>query len=75
MLLAAAGAGGVRAKPMSGQIEPGRFLVYFNTGEATLDAGAAQVIATAAQQYQETGAAQIEVMGHTDTVGSRGVKS
>jgi OmpA family len=57
-------------QPMSEQIEPGRFLVYFDTGEATLDAGAAQVIATAAQEYQQTGAAQIEVTGHTDTVGS-----
>jgi hypothetical protein len=57
-------------QPISGQIEPGRFLVYFETGRATLGAGAAQVVATAAQEYQQTGAAQIEVTGHTDTVGS-----
>jgi hypothetical protein len=57
-------------QPMSGQIEPGRFLVYFDTNQATLDAGAAQVVATAAQEFQQTGAAQIEVIGHTDTVGS-----
>jgi hypothetical protein len=57
-------------EPLSGEIEPGRFLIYFNTDQATLGAGAAQVIAAAAQQFQETGAAQIEVIGHTDTVGS-----
>jgi hypothetical protein len=57
-------------QPMSGQIEPGRFLVYFDTGQATLDAGATQIVAQAAQEYQRTGAAQIEVTGHTDTVGS-----
>jgi OmpA family len=54
----------------SGQIEPGRFLVYFDTGEATLGPGATQVVADAAREYQETGAAQIEVVGHTDTTGS-----
>jgi hypothetical protein len=57
-------------EPLSGEIEPGRFLIYFNTDQATLGAGAAQVVAAAAQQFQETGAAQIEVIGHTDTVGS-----
>jgi hypothetical protein len=57
-------------QPISGQIEPGRFLVYFDTAQARLGAGAAQVVATAAQEYQRTGAAQIEVSGHTDTVGS-----
>jgi hypothetical protein len=54
----------------SGQIEPGRFLVYFDTGEASLGPGATQVVADAAREYQETGAAQIEVIGHTDTTGS-----
>jgi OmpA family len=58
------------APPMSAEVEPGRFLVYFNTDQATLGAGAAQVVAAAAQQFQQTGAAQIEVIGHTDTVGS-----
>jgi hypothetical protein len=58
------------APPMSAEVEPGRFLVYFDTGQATLGAGAAQVVAAAAQQFEETGAAQIEVIGHTDTVGS-----
>jgi OmpA family len=54
----------------SGEIEPGRFLVYFDTDEATLGPGATQVVADAAQSFLETGAAQIEVIGHTDTTGS-----
>jgi hypothetical protein len=54
----------------SGQIEPGRFLVYFDTDQATLGPGAIQVITEAAQAYQQTGGAQIEVIGHTDTTGS-----
>jgi hypothetical protein len=58
------------ATPMSGQTEPGRFLIYFNTGEASLDFNAVQTVAQAARQYLETGAAQIDVVGHTDTVGS-----
>jgi hypothetical protein len=56
--------------PMSGEIEPGRFLVYFDTGEAELGFEGVRTVALAAQQYQETGAAQIDVIGHTDTVGS-----
>ena len=58
------------ATPTSGEIEPGRFLVYFDTGEATLGFNGVQTVARAARQYQETGAAQIEVTGHTDTVGA-----
>ena len=58
------------SQPLSGQIEPGRFLVYFDTDEASLGTEAARVIAEAAQQYQQTGAARIEVIGHTDTTGS-----
>ena len=54
----------------SGQIEPGRFLVYFDTDQATLGPGATQVVTEAAQAYQQTGAAQIEVIGYTDTTGS-----
>jgi outer membrane protein OmpA-like peptidoglycan-associated protein len=56
--------------PASGQIEPGRFLVYFDTGEATLGFEGVRAVAQAAQEYRETGVAQIDVIGHTDTVGS-----
>jgi hypothetical protein len=55
---------------MSGQTEPGHFTVFFDTGEAALSPEAQRVIAEAAQSYQQTGAAQIQVSGHTDTVGA-----
>ena len=57
-------------QPTSGQVEPGRYLIYFDTGEATLGFEAVRTVALAAQAYRETGAAAIEVIGHTDTVGS-----
>ena len=55
--------------PMSGQTEPGQFLVYFDTNQAALTPDGTRVVAEAAQLYQETGAARIVVTGHTDTVG------
>jgi len=58
------------ATPMSGQTEPGQFLVYFDTDEASLTPDGTRVVAEAAQLYQETGAARIVVTGHTDTVGA-----
>lgn len=56
--------------PMSGEIEPGRFVVYFDTGQADLNFEGVQTVSRAARQFAETGAAQIDVIGHTDTVGS-----
>ena len=53
------------------QAEPRQFTVFFETDQATLSPDAAQVVAQAAQAYQQTGGAvQIEVIGHTDTTGS-----
>ncbi len=52
------------------QAEPRQFTVFFDTNQATLSPDAAQVVAQAARAYQQTGAAQIEVIGHTDTTGS-----
>ena len=52
------------------QAEPGQYVVFFDTDEATLTPDGAQVVAQAAQEYQETGAARIVVTGHTDTAGS-----
>jgi hypothetical protein len=52
------------------QSEPGQFVVFFPTNEATLSPDAARVVDAAAAEYQQTGAAQITVTGHTDTVGS-----
>jgi hypothetical protein len=52
------------------QTEPGPFVVFFPTDEATLSPDAARVVDEAAAEYQQTGVAQIVVTGHTDTVGS-----
>jgi outer membrane protein OmpA-like peptidoglycan-associated protein len=54
----------------SRQTEPGKFIVFFDLNEATLTPDGARVVAEAAQEYQETGAAEIVVTGHTDTSGS-----
>jgi hypothetical protein len=52
------------------QTEPGQFVVFFPTDEATLSPDAARVVDEAAAEYQQTGVAQIVVTGHTDTTGS-----
>ena len=52
------------------QAEPGQFIVFFDTNEATLSPDGTRVVAEAAEAYQETGAARIVVTGHTDTAGS-----
>src|SRR4051794_41453500 len=57
------------AAAVSGQAEPGSFLVYFGFDKATLDASARQVVAEAADEYKRTGAAQVAVTGHADKAG------
>ena len=57
------------AAAVSGQAEPGSFLVYFGFNKATLDASARQVVAEAADEYKRTGAAQITVTGYADKAG------
>ena len=57
------------AAAVSGQAEPGSFLVYFGFNKATLDASARQVVAEAADEYKRTGAAQINVTGYADKAG------
>ncbi len=54
---------------VSGQAEPGSFLVYFAFNKATLDASARQVVAEAADEYKRTGAAQVAVSGYADKAG------
>ena len=56
--------------PVSTQTEPGTFLIFFVTDQATLTPDGARVVAEAAEAYQETGAARIVVTGHSDTAGS-----
>ena len=59
------------AEPMTvAQAEPGQYFVFFDTDEATLTPNGAQVVADAAEEYQDTGAARIVVTGHTDTTAS-----
>jgi len=53
-----------------GAAEPGTFLVFFETNQASLTPDGARVVAEAAEAYRETGAARVVVTGHTDTTGS-----
>src|SRR5690349_13627004 len=57
------------AAAVSGQAEPGQFVVYFGFNKATLDADARRVVAEAADEFKRTGAAQIAVTGHADKAG------
>jgi hypothetical protein len=52
------------------QTEPGHYVVLFALGKATLDSTATATIASAAQEFQRTGSANIQVAGHTDTSGN-----
>ncbi|MGZ8995179.1 MAG: OmpA family protein [Rhodospirillales bacterium] len=47
-----------------------KFLVFFGLNESKLTPEAEDVVAKAAQQFKETGAARIVAAGHTDTTGS-----
>ncbi len=62
-----AGAGPPAA--VSGQTEPGRFVVHFGFDTATLDEVGRQVVAEAADEYLRTGAARVAVTGYADTAG------
>ncbi|HWA48980.1 MAG TPA: OmpA family protein [Dongiaceae bacterium] len=52
------------------QANAGRYVVYFDLGQAALDSEARATIAAAAQEFQTTGSARISVRGHTDTSGN-----
>jgi outer membrane protein OmpA-like peptidoglycan-associated protein len=54
----------------SAQVNPTAYLVFFGFDEATLTPEGRQVVADAANAYQQSGSAVISVVGHTDTVGS-----
>jgi hypothetical protein len=49
--------------------ERGQYVVLFGLNSAALDAEARRVIRAAADDYQSTGAARVEVRGHADTLG------
>lgn len=48
----------------------GPFLVFFETGSARLDSSAREVLASAAQAYEQAGDVVVVIAGHTDTVGA-----
>ena len=56
---------------VSGQIAPGKYLVFFELNQATLTPDGADVVGQAAQEYKRTGAARIAVSGYTDLSGSQ----
>ncbi|MFN3231515.1 MAG: OmpA family protein [Alphaproteobacteria bacterium] len=59
--------------PAPAPAAPGRpepFLVFFDFDESVITPESARVIAEAARRAQESGAAAIQVVGHTDTSGS-----
>jgi hypothetical protein len=63
--------GGTTAPATSQQVGPGQFVVLFAFDSANLSPEARSVVAQAAEAYRQSGAAQISVVGHTDTVGSQ----
>lgn len=62
--------GAATAPAASQQVAPGQFVVLFGFNSAALTPEARRVVAQAAEEYRRSGAAQISVVGHTDTVGS-----
>ncbi len=52
------------------EMEPARFLVFFNLNDATLTPEGAAVVNRAADEYKRTGAARVAVNGYTDLSGS-----
>jgi hypothetical protein len=58
------------APAVSGPVQPGRYLVFFEFDRATLTPDGRSVVAEAAQEFQRTGAAVITIGGHADRSGS-----
>ena len=52
------------------ETEPGTFLVFFETNQATLTPDNERVVVEAAESWRQTGDARVVVTGHTDTTGS-----
>ena len=51
---------------VSGRVEPGRYLVFFELDRATLTPNARSAVSEAAQDFLRTGAARISLAGHAD---------
>ncbi|HET6467506.1 MAG TPA: OmpA family protein [Geminicoccaceae bacterium] len=54
----------------AGEMESGRYMVFFGYDQATLNAEARQVVSRATDEFQRSGAARVIVTGHTDLAGS-----
>ncbi len=48
---------------------PGKYLIFFPLGKATLSADDKQIVADAVQEFRQTGSARIDVTGFADTSG------
>ncbi|MFO1075434.1 MAG: OmpA family protein [Geminicoccaceae bacterium] len=64
------GMGAAAMAPVSGQVAPGNYRIFFGFDEARLTPEAQAIVAEAARSYQGGGMARITVAGHTDTVGT-----
>jgi outer membrane protein OmpA-like peptidoglycan-associated protein len=64
--------GDTMAQPAAsaGEVAKGHYLVFFDWNRATLNAAGRVVVAEAVADFQRSGQAQVEVVGHTDTSGS-----
>ncbi len=51
---------------VSGPVEPGRYLVFFDLDRATLTPSSRSVVSEAAQEFLRTGGARISLAGHAD---------
>lgn len=69
-LAAVAQTGTSSGAPAAGMQQEDTWMVFFEFDKATLTEDARQTVAQAADQYRRTGAARIQVAGHTDTVGT-----
>lgn len=58
------------AETILAQAGQGHYVVYFAFDQAALDDAARATISEAAEEFQRTGSANIQVAGHTDTSGS-----
>jgi hypothetical protein len=51
---------------VSGPVQPGQYLVFFELDRATLTPNGRRVVGEAAQEFQRTGAARVSLAGHAD---------
>lgn len=57
------------AEPPKAAIEPGPFVVFFETASSRIDDAAREVLNAAARAYSDAAPVTVVIAGHTDTVG------